>query len=314
VEVAQEDYAIYREVIVKLMTGESPLPALPSITSDIRDGLASASISALSLSKLIAKDAALSQQLMRYATSVTIHSLMPPQTLLDVVRVLGMDQVGRIAMVHTIKNLFMPQSPIYKRFFLESWDRLILKASTSAFLAKALGKVIPDYALLGCLMTEIGSLAVLSALTSTKYSAKESEANENADVVVETIVEPSDVPIPEDPPTKEIYVKLCREYAKPLGEKILTEWRVEEEYIALLRKIGDWRVDKDTEFGLIDVVNLGLYHSLKARMVGRSLPSLSELSAYNKLKEPKNFITDTNELEIVVTGRDDIKAIAESLH
>jgi HD-like signal output (HDOD) protein len=284
VEVDQEEYNLYREVIARLISGEDPLLELPAVTVEIRRALENMNTSAFSLSKLVAQDEALSDQLLRYASSVAVHSMMPPQNILDVVRILGMDQVGRITMVYTIKCLFTPQSAAHKRLFLAAWDRVILKASTAAFLAKSLGYVIPDHALLGSLMTEIGTLAVLSTFK------------------------------PGQPlPTNELFIKLCREFAKPLGEMILDAWQIEPEYIELVRNTGNWKGRADQPFDLIDVVNLGLYHSLKARMVGRSLPALSELSAYRKLTHPKNFITDTNELEIVVIGRDIIKAIAESL-
>lgn len=284
VEVDQEEITPYREVIAKIISGEEPVPALPAVTLEIRRALADLNTSALSLSKLVAQDEKLSDQLLRYASSVAVHSMMPPQTILDVVRILGMDQVGRITMVHTIKDIFTPQPAAHKRLFLSAWERVILKASTAAFLAKSLGHVIPDHALLGSLMTEIGTLAVLATFK------------------------------PDQPlPSNEIFIKLCREFAKPLSELILAAWEIESEYTELVANTGNWKGRADKPFDLIDVVNLGLYHSLKARMVGRSLPALAELSAYRKLTHPKNFITDTNELEIVVIGRDVIKSIAESL-
>jgi HD-like signal output (HDOD) protein len=285
VEVDLDAYAVQRELIEKFISGQEELPRLPSVTQEITQALARSDTSVLALSKLVARDRALSEQLLRYASSVTVHTLMPPETILDVVRLLGMDQVGRITLVHAIKSLFCPQSPAHKRLFLAAWERLILKASTSAFLAKALGHVMADQALLGSLLTEVGSLVVLSSFKAS-----------------------------EPLPSNEVFAKLCRDYTKPLGEKILEIWEMDKEYLELLRNIGDWTGRANMPFDVIDVVNLGLYHSLKARMAGRSLPSLAELSAYQKLTHPKNFITDTNELEIVVIGRNEIKSIAESLH
>ncbi|RYZ82362.1 MAG: HDOD domain-containing protein, partial [Moraxellaceae bacterium] len=148
------------------MNGEEQLPGLPSITLDIRRALGESGTSMASLSKLIARDPSLTTILLKYAPSVMLHTHMPPQTLFDVIRVLGMAQVERITMVHSVKSLFTLHSAGHKKLFMEAWDRLISKASASSFIAKALGKVVPDHALLASFLSEIGTLAVLSAFKS----------------------------------------------------------------------------------------------------------------------------------------------------
>ena len=279
------DYDIYREIVAELMSDQEQLPELPKITLDIRAALAQPNTSVSSFSALIARDPSLSSVLMRFAPSVMLHSHMPPQTLFDVVRLLGMTQVERIAMVNSVKNLFTPQSMGHKRLFMGAWERVIAKASTSAFLARALGKVAPDNALLASFLSEVGTMAVLSAFKSREQAL-----------------------------SPEIYVALCREYSKTLGEILLQKWEVGDEYVQVVRKTGVWHADKDERFGLIDVVNLGLYHSLKARMTTNRLPPLTELSAYKKLTPPNNAISDTSELEVVVMKRRDIRLIADGLH
>lgn len=279
------DYNNYREIVAELMSDNEQLPDLPRITLDIRGALSQPNMSMSAFSSLVARDASLSNVLMRFAPSVMLHSHMPPQTLFDVVRLLGMTQVERIAMVNSVKNLFTPQSASHKRLFMEAWDRVISKASTSAFLARALGKVTPDNALLASFLSEVGTMAVLSAFKSREQTL-----------------------------SPEIYVALCREYSKALGVTLLQKWDVGEEYVEVVRKTGHWHADDGERFGLIDVVNLGLYHSLKARMTTNRLPPLTELSAYKKLTPPNNAISDTSELEVVVMKRRDIRLIADGLH
>jgi HD-like signal output (HDOD) protein len=156
----------------------------------------------------------------------------------------------------------------------------------SALIAKKVGRVAPDYALLGSLLSEVGTLAVLSVFKS------------------------GDLPVP----APDTYVALCREFAKSLGIALLQKWEMDEEYIQLVRQVGNWQAAEHDPFGLIDVINIGLYHSLKARMTANRLPPISHLAAYQKLAEKHNAITDTNELELVVMHRDDIRAIADSLY
>jgi HD-like signal output (HDOD) protein len=107
---------------------------------------------------------------------------------------------------------------------------------------------------------------------------------------------------------------LCREFAKNLGVILLKRWEMDEEYIQLIHQVGNWQAAADEPFGLIDAINLGLYHSLKARMTAQRLPPLESLAAYQKLRDKHNAITDTQELELVTLHREEIRAIADSLY
>jgi HD-like signal output (HDOD) protein len=286
VDVVNRDYTSYSSVISKLLANQDNLPELPETTLEIRAALARSDVSIASLAKLLSYDPQLSQVLLRYASSVMMHNHMPPQSLFDVVRILGMTQVERITLLHSVKSLFSGNTQAYTRMFVVAWDRLVQKAAVSALIAKKTGRVAPDDALLGSLMSEVGTLAVLSCFKT-------------GDLHV---------------PNRETYVSLCREYAKSLGILLLQKWNIGEEYIQLVRQVGNWHAAENEPFGLLDVINLGLYHSLKARMTTNRLPHISALTAYDKLSEKHNAITDTNELELVVLNRDDIRAIADSLY
>lgn len=285
-DVVNNDYASYKSAVSALLNKPENLPRLPAITQDIRQALARPDCSINSLSKLIQRDMELSQLLLRYASSVMMHNHMPPQSVFDVVRILGMSQVERITMLHAVKALFSGNTQAYTRIFAASWDRLINKASVSALIAKKVGRVAPDYALLGSLLSEVGTLAVLSVFKS------------------------GDLPVP----NRDTYVTLCREFAKNLGIALLQDWDMDDAYVQLVRQVGNWQAAENESFGLIDVVNLGLYHSLKGRTTATRLPPITHLCAYQKLSDKHNAITDTNELELVVMNRDDIRAIADSLY
>lgn len=286
VDVVDPDYATYSAVVSRLLGDQDNLPSLPETTLEIRAALARPDVSIASLAKLLSYDPQLSQVLLRYASSVMMHNHMPPQSLFDVVRILGMTQVERITMLHSVKSLFSGNTQAYTRLFVVAWDRLVQKAAVSALIARKVGGVAPDNALLGSLLSEVGTLAVLSCFKT-------------GDLHV---------------PTRETYVSLCREYAKNLGILLLKKWDMDGEYIQLIRQVGNWHAAENEPFGLLDVVNLGLYHSLKARMTANRLPHISALVAYDKLPEKHNAITDTSELELVVLNREEIRAIADSLY
>ncbi len=278
------DYAIYRQVVTQLMSGEEQLPSLPAITLEIRRALTDPQVSLAQLNRLISRDPALSAILMKYASSALLRTQVPPKSLSDVLRILGVTQIDRITMAHSVKSLFILHSPAHKKLFLEAWERLVLKASCSAFLARLVGHVQPDQALLASLLSEVGTLAVLSAF-------------KNAAQI----------------PSPELYYKLCREYSKSLGVIVLKKWAVDDAYIKVIRHAGDWHYHEHPEVELVDLINLSLFHAIK--QIGRTsdLPPLTGLAAYGKLPAPLDFISDSGELTVLVSHRAEIEAIAASL-
>ena len=282
---AQPDYSIYRSVINELINGNEPLPRLPPIAAEIRKAMEQQNLSMTDLSRLLARDAELSAVLLKYASSPLIGAQTPPQNLMDVLRLLGMNQVERITMVHSIKSLFNVQSAKHRRLFSEAWRRLALKASLSTFIAKQLNlkKVLPDNVLMVALLSEVGTLALLSALKNAEQT-------------------------PELP----AYIKLCREYAKSLGVLTLKQWDVDDQYIQVIQHIGDWKGASPGPTNIADVINLGLFHSLKLSSIKTDLPPLQEITAYQKLDEPDNKVI-TGGLDLVMTNIQEIRVVAKSL-
>lgn len=284
VSTGSTDYAIYRQVVNQLMSGEEQLPSLPAITLEIRRALSNPEVTLTQLNRLISRDPALSAILMKYASSALLRTQASPKSLLDVLRLLGIAQIDRITMIHSVKSLFVLYSPAHKRLFLEAWERLVLKASCSAFLARLVGPVSVDQALLASLLSEVGTLAVLSAFKNA-----------------------AEIPSPE------VYYKLCREYSKSLGVIVLKKWAVDEAYVKVIRHAGDWQHRESDGFELVDLINLSLFHAIKR--VGRTsdLPPLSELAAYAKLPAPLDFIAECGELTVLVSHSAEIEAIAATL-
>jgi HD-like signal output (HDOD) protein len=280
---AQTDYSVYRDVVNQLMSGNEQLPSLPSITFEIRRALEQPDISFSSLSKLIVKDPSLAALLLKCASSPQFNAHLPPQNLLEVVRILGMNQVERITMAHSIKSLFTIHSSQHKRLFIDAWNRIALKASVSTYIAQRLGVVTPDHALLGSILSEVGTLAVLSAFKKQQT--------------------------PELP----IYIALCREYSKSLGTIMLKKWQVSDEYIHVIRETGDWANPEKGPLNLSDVINLGLYHSLRIRKRGKDLPAINTLTAFTKIPPLQNRLTTSGELKLVMDNLTEIRRLSRDL-
>ncbi len=188
-------------------------------------------------------------------------------------------------MVHSIKSLFSVHSVKHKRLFMEAWRRLALKASLSTYIAKQvhIRNVLPDNVLMAALLSEVGTLAVLSAFKNSE--------------------ETPDIPT---------YVALRREYAKSLGVITLKQWQVDEQYVKVVQEIGHWKEESPGSVNLSDIINLGLYHSLKLSHSKTDLPPLQEITAYKKLEEPANKMI-AGGLDLVMTNVQEIRVVAKSL-
>ena len=101
--------------------------------------------------------------LMKIAASPLYRTQVPAQGILDVIALLGLQEVDRVVMLHSIKSLFTLNHPQLSKLFKLSWQRMVLKASMSTFLAKYLGYKTPGHAMMAALLSEVGTLAVLSA-------------------------------------------------------------------------------------------------------------------------------------------------------
>ena len=160
------------------------------------------------------------------------------------------------------------------------WRGLVIKACTSAVLARELGGAAPETALLASMLTDLGKLLVLSAFMDNEV--------------------PVDV---------EQYKRMCREFARPLGVMLLKRWDVEAVYVDLARQAGDWQLDTGERLQLIDLVNLARYHVLPDHP---SLPPLVELPVYRKLPAPHNALDARGRLALVSEQREQVLSLAQS--
>ena len=278
------DYAVYRQLVTQLLNGEVVLPSLPSLTFEIRSAINSPKTSISQLVQLISLDPALSALLVKQASSALYRQARAPQNLRDVISLIGMKQLGVVTMAHSVKSLFTLYSPAYKKLFLEVWERMVLKAATCSVLAKRVGRIAPEHALLACLLSEVGSLVILSAFRT--------------DVT---------------PPSSDEYFRLCRQYSQSLGVMLLKRWEVEEEYIEVVRQTGAWDYCNSQWLETVDLVNLTLHQAITGRDKNAQLPPITEIAAYQKLQPPFNQLDVLGRLRVIADSQFEITEIASTL-
>lgn len=141
-----------------------------------------------------------------------------------------------------------------------------------------------DQAVLASLLSDVGALAVLSAFKDSSLA-----------------------------PSPARYRKLCRRYGQSLGVMLLKKWAVDEQYVQVVRALGDWRAPQAGPLQLVDLVNLGHYHVLNDAGESDELPALAELTAHAKLRPPLDEVATDGGLAHVSRSWDDIHALAAVL-
>lgn len=277
------DYEVYRAVIQRVLNNDEHLPSLPATTLKIRQALSNENTTIDDLAQLISKDPALSALLMKTAASPLYRTVQQPKSIRDVIALLGMPAIDNLAMVHSVKSVFMLRSPTLKKFFKHTWRRLAIKASFASLLAQKIGFRPADQPMIAALLTEVGSLAVLSAL-------QEQDHNPNA----------------------QTYFALCASYSKSLGSILLTKWNIDPLYIDVIKRAGQWDATTGTELHLIDIVNLSLYNTILHTPNAKPLPPINQLAAYQKLKAPYNILKKPGLLNLVADNKEELGLMVKS--
>ncbi|HCM04392.1 MAG TPA: HDOD domain-containing protein [Oceanospirillales bacterium] len=283
VKFQNQNYNIYSIVINQVLRDQEQLPSLPSLTLKIRTAIADPGICRKALAKLISMDPSLCAILMRIAASPIYRVQRPAQSMQDVIALLGLKEVDRVVMLHSVKSLFTLNHPQLSKLFKLSWQRMVLKASMSTFLAKSLGYKSAGQAMMAALLSEVGTLAVLSAFREVEHK-----------------------------PDTEMFFKLCKEYSKSLGLILLKKWNLQEEYVEVLRNLGQWHLPSEGELSLLDIENLGLYHCIRVLDSNADLPPLVELAAYQKLDLSHQHVSSNQQLTMISLHRKEILAQAQS--
>ncbi|WP_185233330.1 HDOD domain-containing protein [Teredinibacter franksiae] len=279
-----ESYSVYKSLVQKVMLDPEQLPSLPAVTLNIRTALNDERVTSERLAVICSKDPAFSALLMATVSSPLYAQSSPPTTLAAVISLLGLPRVSSLAMAHSVKSLFILRSANVTKMYQQIWQRLMIKSGVSSFLSLKIKKGVPEQVMLAALLSEVGTLGILSALKEGR----------------------------EFPDSKTFY-QLCREYSKGFGAILLSKWEIEREFIDVLKFCGRWKNTSAGELNTLDLVNLGLYATVKLINPRNNLPPITEIPSYKKLTPPFNALNEQGSLCIVSDHLDEIESIKKVL-
>lgn len=277
-------YEVYKIAVQKIINDEEQLPSLPSITLKVRKAIADPNSDHAFIAKLIQLDPSLSTLLFKRASSPLYKCAVAPRTLTAIVGMMGLPALENLVMMHSVRSLFVLKDHKLKKLFKYSWKRMIFKAAVSFFLARKLGFKPAEEAMTASILSEIGTLAVLSAFGSGIEA-----------------------------PDQKTYFQLCRQYSKSLSTILLKKWDLDGYLVKLTHATGEWSFQQNDTLEMIDIINLSIYSSVHYLYPKNNLPPITELSAYKKLPPQMNDLTAEGSLVIIKENLKSIQRIITSI-
>ncbi len=278
--------ALYSDVLDHVLNDGMRLPSMPEVAMEVRKAAAHDDTTCESLAAIINKDPGLVLYLVQAASSPVYRRAVVPKTLNEVINILGFSATSSLVMLYSTKNLVTLEDAASKRLFQHTWDRLVIKTSIASFLAKQFKFYPVDRVQMAMLLTEIGSLSVLSAMLSE-----------------------------DGVPDTEIYFDMCRLYGKHLGVEVLKKWEMEDDIIDVQIGCGHWsETNGDADkLSMLDIANLSLYHTVRKTVDKPKLPPLNTIAAFSKIPEEfRGNQGNPNWLDIVVENDESIQEIISS--
>lgn len=153
--------AFYRKLEQAVKGDLLLLPTLPEIALQIREKVEEENCSVRDIANLLARDGALSAQLIRIANSPLYRARDKLEDLQVIINRLGMRLVKDLVISIAIRQTFMPTSQARDKHFRAAWAKSVEVAAISRMLAMMGSGLKPEQALLAGLIHNIGVLPIL---------------------------------------------------------------------------------------------------------------------------------------------------------
>ena len=263
---------------------ELKIPSFPDIALKLRRATQQ-DIGIADVVKIINLDPAIAAKLVQVVNSPIYRTLNPITSCHGAVNRLGLATTRNLVTAISMRNLIKCEKPSIKKRLQETWMQSIRVSGISHALARLIGKVDPEEALLAGLLHNIGTLPLLmfaDSLPTENYTSAD--------------------------------IDLCiNELQGPLGSIILERWEFPDNFKNIPLQSSHWFENTGADLILGDIVLLAKFHHLLAYGGGADLPLISTLPAFQKLhnqpltpemslqilQDAKQQITDTMKFFVI---------------
>jgi HD-like signal output (HDOD) protein len=231
------------------------LPSLPDSAVRIQIAIGDETSTAGSIARLLATDPAMAAKLIRIANSALYGGRTPVDTCTGAIVRLGLRTTSKLVLGFALSEVFRTRNQALRQRMKRLWDHSTDIAATCFVLAREVGGMDPEEALLAGLIHDVGAIAVLSSATRYPRLAANPERLERAIACL----------------------------SGDVGAMILREWNFPPALAASARNAETWLRANHGKADLTDLVIVAQVHDRLHRKTIDQLPPIGQISAVSRV-------------------------------
>ena len=210
------------------------LPPFDKTAMRIQQEIQKPDVKISKIEKLIIADPAMSSQILKVANSAFFRGLSKVMTIRDAIVRLGLDEITRMIMVLTQKNLYTTQDTFIKNYRNILWQHTLVCALTSQWVAREAGfEEVTQEVFFASLMHDIGKLFLIT--------------------VIENIKKSKSAPFM---PSKSVINEIIKGQHAEQGYRLMQKWNLPDQYCLATRQHHDQTFDpKNISLIILRLVN-----------------------------------------------------------
>ncbi|MFK8028961.1 MAG: HDOD domain-containing protein [Gammaproteobacteria bacterium] len=274
---------LFSKVYHGILTDKAQLPSMPHVALRIRAAMQQKNFTAEKAARVIEADAGTSAYLIAVANSALYRGRVPITNVQNSVSRFGMEITRNLVMSYALRAMFTTRSPVLARLLQNTWRDGARLAALSSIMAKRCSGFVPDQAMLGGLLQDIGILPLLKALDHSKQS----------------ITDPNRV------------LATVESYANKVGPVLLEHWGFDESIVEVARSRKDWLRDPAPTADLADLILVARLHAGVGTAEQNTQPHINQVPAFNKL--PLGDVGPGESLLILQEAETDVQDVMKML-
>lgn len=186
------------------------------------------------IEKLIIADPAMASQILKVANSAFFRGLSKVMTIRDAIVRLGLDEITRMVMILTQKNLYATKNSFIKNYRNILWQHALVCALVSQWVAKEAGfEEVTQEVFFASLMHDIGKLFLITVVEKIKVSKE-------APFI----------------PSKSVINEIIKGQHAEQGYNLLKKWNIPDQYCQVAKDHHDEKFDpKNIPLIILRLVN-----------------------------------------------------------
>lgn len=287
-EISEEDEGLDERILVDvfhaIQTDDLVLPSLPEVANKIRTAAADDDVSVEDIVKVVQTDPATSAYCISIANSAAYASASPIAEIREAVVRMGINGTRDAVTAYTLRSLFQTNNIHAQQQLQLAWSHSCRIAATSYVIAKHMGTLNAERALLAGLIHEIGTTMLIK--TAIKL---EGALNFNSD-----------------------FRHIAKELSGPIGAMVLRAWHFPDSMVDVVLEPENYQREPNEKAGLSDVVMLAHYHDTQPAPWSENLPSADFLTHLPFLNA--DDLDENNRLLVIENAGEELTSLLGTLN